>query len=157
MTRNIDNFLDAFREVPLQHSQLCIFRLFERIHQVHASSVWILPAQFYTEVSVEFQTLLNNLCSSVVSLSSVVKEVMPMGEPSHHRLFDFHAIVRWIRLMRKASAGGHIMMEDCASPGLVTMLVKIFGKQFSKEIIEPNFLDNVKEVYSAPLMMRLVK
>eukprot|EP01119_Soliformovum_irregulare_P012218 TRINITY_DN3160_c0_g1_i1.p1 TRINITY_DN3160_c0_g1~~TRINITY_DN3160_c0_g1_i1.p1 ORF type:complete len:810 (+),score=196.32 TRINITY_DN3160_c0_g1_i1:29-2458(+) len=37
ISRNIDSFLDAFKEVP--STGICIFRFYERIHQLHATSI----------------------------------------------------------------------------------------------------------------------
>jgi hypothetical protein len=41
LTRNIDRFLDAFKEIP--GKGLCIFRLFERIHHIHVNNVHWIP------------------------------------------------------------------------------------------------------------------
>lgn len=41
VTRNIDNFLDAYRETAT--NGVSLFRFFERIHHIHAHSVWWIP------------------------------------------------------------------------------------------------------------------
>jgi hypothetical protein len=55
LTRNVDNFLDAFLEIP--HPGVCLFRLFERIHQFHGLRIWW--ASLKSDAGVSQQGLVN--------------------------------------------------------------------------------------------------
>eukprot|EP01117_Protostelium_nocturnum_P005310 TRINITY_DN1932_c0_g1_i1.p1 TRINITY_DN1932_c0_g1~~TRINITY_DN1932_c0_g1_i1.p1 ORF type:complete len:740 (-),score=229.98 TRINITY_DN1932_c0_g1_i1:186-2405(-) len=131
VSRNIDQFLDAFKEVPLAKANLNIFRLFERLHQVHASNVWLIPSTNYSQVSPEFQVILNALVNNQTQLQTIVKEIIP------------------------DTFGGAIMDEStCAVPSLVRYVKKIFGKQRSPYVFAEMF-GYVREIYSTAAMIRL--
>mmetsp|Transcript_28988 Transcript_28988/g.40098 ORF Transcript_28988/g.40098 Transcript_28988/m.40098 type:complete len:339 (-) Transcript_28988:7-1023(-) len=51
LTRNVDRMLDAFKEIPV--TGICLFRMFERIHQLRGMSIWWSPLKMPLSESEE--------------------------------------------------------------------------------------------------------
>jgi hypothetical protein len=139
--RNIDNFVDAFVEKP-KHG-VCIFRLFERLHHVHATKVWWAPL---AQPAKNTQTLITWMWSTHAQDQSFLSTVLL--PKSWSEVLDTFNLTK--SLANKAE------LIDLLSGKLIVLALEQCGIRISLPLDRPILAGEIvrSECFSEPVMLR---
>lgn len=147
VSRNIDGFLDAYRETAT--NGLSIFRFFERLHQVHAHAVYWVPLRRLLDERAKAK-----MVEHIWTLHAQItcENLHQMAQPGHAAVMDF--------LAARFGIGGKFAFDtsETFTPSIVAQCLSQAGLALDPRQGELTVADIVKHAaYQDPILLRCLQ